>query len=517
LKEYQVQQQQLVQKVVILGGGTAGWMTAAALSRVLNGKVEVTVVESDEIGIVGVGEATIPGITRFNAMLEIDEDEFLRETQGTFKMGIEFVDWGRLGDRYMHGFGRFRQDVQLTTFEQLWQRMNLIQRARDLPEYSITKMAAYAGKFQRPRLDVPDSPLADIAYAFHFDASLYAKYLRRYSEKRGVRRVEGRVVEVSRMDNGDLRGLRLASGQEVVGEFFVDCSGFRGRLIAEELKSPYDDWTHWLPCDRAVAVPCASSGRLLPFTRSTARSAGWQWRIPLQHRIGNGYVYSSRHISEDEATATLLANLDGEALAPPRTLKFVTGVRRKAWHRNCVAIGLSSGFLEPLESTSIQLIQSSIQRLLYFFPTTIVSETDIQEHNRLALREFEHIRDFVVLHYHATQRNDAPLWNHCREMSIPDSLRRKIELFKTHGRLFGEPDELFAQGSWFQVMQGQGLRPRGYSPMADVVEADDLHVFFEGIRQAILKCIEVMPSHEDFIARHCKATAPVSATAAPSN
>ena len=500
--------QQLVRKVVVLGGGTAGWMTAAALSRVLNGKVQVTVVESDEIGTVGVGEATIPGITRFNTMLEIDENEFLRETQGTFKLGIEFLDWTRIGDRYMHGFGRFRQDIQLTTFEQIWQRMNLNQRAADLHEYSITKMAAYAGKFMRPRLDVPDSPLADIAYAFHFDASLYARYLRRYSEARGARRVEGKVTQVMRHESGDIAGLVLASGEQVGGEFFVDCSGFRGRLIEEEFHAGYDDWTHWLPCDRAVAVPCASVKPLLPYTRATARTAGWQWRIPLQHRIGNGYVFASRHISEDEATATLLANLDGEALAAPRTLRFVTGVRRKTWHRNCVAIGLSSGFLEPLESTSIHLIQSAISRLLYFFPSTEPSEVDIEEYNRLTRREYEHIRDFVVLHYKATEREDSPLWNHCRTMSIPESLQRKIDLFRSHGRLFSEADELFAQGSWFQVMQGQGLRPRGYSPVADVVESADVEEFMEGIRRAIRSCLEVMPTHEDFIAKHCRAAAP---------
>ena len=349
-------------------------------------------------------------------------------------LGIEFQDWTFLGDRYMHAFGRFRQDIQLTTFEQIWQRMHLNGQAADLQEYSITKSAAYAGKFMRPRFDVPDSPLADIAYAFHFDASLYARYLRRYAEARGAKRIEGRVVEVLRDGvSGDIAGLVLASGQRVEGEFFVDCSGFRARLIEEEFKTGYEDWSHWLPCDRAVAVPCASAPKLLPYTRSTARSAGWQWRIPLQHRIGNGYVFCSRFISEDEATAPLIANLDGERLAEPRALKFVTGMRRKAWHRNCVAIGLSSGFLEPLESTSIQLIQSGISRLLHFFPTSVPSEPDIAEYNRLMRREFEHIRDFVTLHYHAQQRDDAPLWRYCREMSIPESLKHKMALFQTQG------------------------------------------------------------------------------------
>jgi len=499
----------MIQRLVILGGGTAGWMTAAALARVLNGKVAITVVESDEIGTVGVGEATIPNITRFNELLGIDENEMLRESQGTFKLGIEFRDWTFLGDRYMHGFGRFRQDIQLTTFEQVWQRMNLLGRAADLPAYSITKTAAYAGKVMRPRLDVPDSPLADIAYAFHFDASLYARFLRRYAEARGVRRIEGRVTEVLKDAAGvDLAALVLADGAAVEGDFFVDCSGFRGRLIEDEFKAGYDDWTHWLPCDRAVAVPCASVRPLLPYTRSTARSAGWQWRIPLQHRIGNGYVYCSRYISDDEAAATLLANLDGEAMAAPRTLRFTTGVRRKAWVRNCVAIGLSSGFLEPLESTSIHLIQSSITRLLYFLPAAVPSQPDIDEYNRLTRREFEHIRDFIVLHYHATRRDDSPLWNHCRTMSVPETLQRKMQLFQTHGRLFAEADELFAQGSWFQVMQGQGLRPGSYNPIVDVLDVEDVSSFIEGVRQAIQKCIDVMPTHEAFIEKNCKAKAP---------
>lgn len=498
--------QQIVREIIILGGGTAGWMTAAALARSLNGKVAITVVESDEIGTVGVGEATIPSIARFNEMLELDENDFLRETQGTFKLGIEFVDWTAIGDRYMHGFGRYRQDIQLTTFEQVWQKMNLHGRAEALQSYSITKQAAYAGKFMRPRLDVPDSPLADIAYAFHFDASLYARYLRRYSEARGVKRVEGRVVDVS-LDpaSGDIRTLVLASGERLSADFFVDCSGFRGRLIEDVFKAGYDDWSHWLPCDRAVAVPCAATLPLLPYTRSTARKAGWQWRIPLQHRTGNGYVYASQYISEDEACATLLGNLDGEALASPRTLKFVTGVRRKSWHRNCVAIGLSSGFLEPLESTSIYLIQSAIARLLTFFPSSVPSEVDIREYNRLTRREFEHIRDFIVLHYHATRRDDSPLWNYCRTMSIPESLRHKMELFQSHGRLFSEADELFAQGSWIQVMQGQGLRPRGYNPIVDVVDPNDISDFIGGIRQAIQKCVELMPTHEQFIKMNCLA------------
>jgi tryptophan halogenase len=491
--------QRLVKEVVILGGGTAGWMTAAALSRVLNGKVQVTVVESDEIRSVGVGEATVPGIIRYNDMLELNEDQFLRETSGTIKLGIEFVDWNFIGDRYMHGFGRYRQDIKLTSFEQVWQRLNLVGRATKLADYSITQTAAYAGRFMRPRLEVPDSPLADIAYAFHFDASLYARYLRKYAEQRGVRRVEGRVIDVS-VDgaSGDITSLKLADGAQIGGEFFVDCTGFRGRLIEEVMKSGYDDWSHWLPANRAVTVHSAAEGPLLPFTRATARTGGWQWRIPLQHRVGNGYVFSNHYVSEDQATATLLANLDGKALGSPWILRFVPGLRKRPWQRNCVAIGLASGFIEPLESTSIHQIQSAIFRLLKFFPSATPSEADIDEYNRLTHREYEHIRDFIVLHYHLNHR-DEPLWQFCKNMDIPESLRHKIGLFKSHGRLFTETDELFAQGSWWQVMQGQGMRPRGYDPIVDVVDVEDLSAFFDGIKSAIQACIKAMPTHEDFL------------------
>jgi tryptophan halogenase len=501
--------QRLVRELVILGGGTAGWMTAAGLARALNGKTKLTVVESDEIGTVGVGEATIPLITRFHALLGIDEDDFMRATQATVKLGIEFWDWARIGDRYMHGFGRFRNDIELATFEQVWQRAIRGGVAHDLTAYSITKTAAYQGKFTRPRLDVPDSPLADIAYAFHFDASLYAKYLRRYAEDRGVKRIEDKVVDVIRHEaNGKIDRLVLASGQQVKAEFFVDCSGFRGRLIEDVFKTGYEDWTHWLPADRAVAVPCASPKPTTPYTQAKARSAGWQWRIPLQHRSGNGYVFSSRYISEDEATATLLKNLDGEIVAPPRTLRFVTGRRRKAWQSNCVAIGLSSGFLEPLESTSIHLIQSSIGRLLQFFPSSTPSEVDIDAYNRLTQQEFEHVRDFIILHYHATKRDDTPFWNYCRTMPIPESLQRRSALFQSQGRVICEAGDLFVEGGWIQVMYGQGLRPKGYQPILDVLELKDLAPYMEGLRKTINACVASMPTHDEFIARNCKAMPP---------
>ncbi|MEY3475410.1 MAG: hypothetical protein RL087_1868 [Pseudomonadota bacterium] len=499
----------LIDSLVIAGGGTAGWMTAAALSKVLRGKVRITLVESDEIGTVGVGEATIPMIQRFNQVLEIDENEFVRETQGTFKLGIEFVDWGQVGERYMHGFGRFGQDLWTVPFDQYWQKMYQAGKAADLGEYAIARVAAARGKFMRPVADMPNSPLGEIAYAFHFDASLYARYLRRYAEARGVRRVEGKIAEVTlKGSSGHIDSLLLEDGQRIEGQLFIDCSGFRGLLIEQTLKTGYEDWSHWLPCDRAIAVPCESAGEPTPYTRATARGAGWQWRIPLQHRIGNGYVHCSRFISEDEATATLLAHLDGPALAEPRTLRFVTGMRRKAWNRNCVAIGLSGGFLEPLESTSIHLIQATIAKLIHFFPATGFSERDIDEFNHQSRFEWERIRDFIILHYHLTQRDDAPLWRHTREMDVPQTLRDKMALYRTHGRIVRENNELFAEVGWLQVMHGQGLRAQGYHPLVDLIDETETAEYLKSVHDVIRSCADVMPTHAAFIAEHCAATAP---------
>jgi tryptophan 7-halogenase len=496
----------LIDSVVIAGGGTAGWMAAAALAKVLRGKVKIRLVESDEIGIVGVGEATIPMIQRFNQVLEIDENEFVRETQGTFKLGIEFVDWGRPGDRYMHGFGRFGQDLWTITFDQYWQKMYQAGKAADLGDYAIARVAAYRHKFMRPALDMPNSPLSEIAYAFHFDASLYAKYLGRYAQARGVERIEGRIARVEQREgDGHVQALVMEDGRRVEGQLFIDCSGFRGLLIEQTLHTGYEDWSHWLPCDRAMAVPCESAPVLLPYTRSTARKAGWQWRIPLQHRIGNGHVYCSRFVSDDEATAVLLANLDGPALAEPRPLRFLTGMRKQGWNRNVVAMGLASGFMEPLESTSIHLIQTAISRLLGFFPSQGFSQTDIDEYNRQTRFEFERIRDFLILHYHLNQRTDSPFWAHCREMEVPETLTRKMDLYRTHGRIFRENNELFSEVAWLQVMHGQGLRAQGYHPLADLIDERETHEYLESVRGVIAKCADVMPGHADFIAQHCAA------------
>ncbi|MFL6671746.1 MAG: tryptophan halogenase family protein, partial [Massilia sp.] len=408
-----------IKDIVIVGGGTAGWMTAAALSTILGGRYNIRLVESDDIGIVGVGEATIPMIQRFNQVVGIDEQEFMRETQGTFKLGVEFVNWGKLGERYMHGFGRLGQDLARVPFDTYWKKMRRLGMAAPLEQYSITRMAAKANRFMPARHDVPNSPLGDITYAYHFDASLYARYLRKLSESRGVVRIEGKIARATQREgDGFIDAVVLENGARVEGELFIDCSGFRGLLIEQALATGYEDWSHWLPADRALAVPCESVSALTPYTRATAHKAGWQWRIPLQHRTGNGHVYCSRYISDDEATATLLANLDGKALADPRLIRFTTGMRKQAWNRNVVAIGLAGGFLEPIESTSIHVIQSTIQRLIDFFPDRGFNRVDVDEFNRQSRFEFETIRDFIILHYHLNQRTDSEYWSACANMAV---------------------------------------------------------------------------------------------------
>jgi tryptophan halogenase len=495
-----------LQRVVIVGGGTAGWMAAAMAAKVLQGKVQIRLVESEEIGTVGVGEATIPPIKLFNKILELDEDEFVRETMGSFKLGIEFVNWKSLGHRYLHGFGSFGQELWTTEFHQYWLKMWLAGKAPDLEQYSITRMASRANRFMRPAADMPNSPLGQIVYAFHFDASLYAKYLRKYAEARGVQRIEGRIRQVhQRAGDGFVEAVELDSGQRIDGELFIDCSGFRGLLIEQALATGYDDWTHWLPCDRAVAVPCASVPEITPYTRSTAHRAGWQWRIPLQHRTGNGHVYCSRFVSDDEATATLLANLDGEPLAEPRVLRFTTGKRKRMWNRNVVALGLASGFMEPLESTSIHLVQAGIGKLLKLWPARDFRQVDIDEFNAQMDFEYTRVRDFIILHYHLNQRTDSPFWTACREMAVPDPLSRRMALWKSHGRIFREHTELFTEVSWLQVLHGQGLVPDGYDPLVDLYPEADIHQFLEGIRTVIGKCVEVMPGHSRFISEHCAA------------
>ncbi|MBV8469029.1 MAG: tryptophan 7-halogenase [Pelomonas sp.] len=500
---------QNLKTIVIAGGGTAGWMTAAALAKTLGRRYDIRLVESDEIGTIGVGEATIPMIQRFNAVLEIDENEFIRETQGTFKLGIEFVDWGAKGESYMHGFGRIGQDLGLLSFDKYWQKLSRQGRAAPLGAYTMSTSAAYAGRFMRPRPDMPNSPLKDITYAYQFDAGLYARYLRRYAERLGVQRIEGRITDVRlNGESGFVESVRLANEEHVPGDLFIDCSGFRGLLIEQTLEAGFEDWSHWLPCDRAVAVPSANAGAPSPFTRATARSAGWQWRIPLQHRTGNGHVYCSRYMSDDEACAVLLANLEGERLAEPRMLRFQAGVRRESWRRNVVAIGLSSGFMEPLESTSIHLIQTAIARLVEFLPDAGFDARDIAAYNRLARQEYEWIRDFLILHYKQNRRDDSPFWRDCAAMEIPASLRQRMDLYQAHGRILREGTELFTEVSWLQVMNGQGLVPQGHHPLVDQLSDAALFDYLEDVRKVIAQCVNVMPTQADYIARHCRAPAP---------
>lgn len=499
-----------ISKITIVGGGSAGWMAATALATYLGKGSIIRLIESEEIGIVGVGEASVPHIRLFNGQwLGIDETEFVKRTQGTVKLGIQFNDWSRIGDSYIHGFGAIGRSLGPLPFHQFWLKLFLSGRAAPIGDYSPQTVMAPRGKFAPGDQNAaPNSPLADIAYAYHFDATLYARYLRELAEGRGVQRIEGKIVGVNqRVSDGFIESVRMESGAVVDGELFIDCSGFSALLIEQTLKTGYTDWSHCLPCDRALAVPSESVDPITPYTRATARAAGWQWRIPLQHRVGNGYVYSSQHISDDEAAATLLANLDGKALADPRQLRFTTGMRKKFWNKNVVALGLASGFLEPLESTSIYLAQSGITRLLSLFPKNDFNPLLAERYNRESVTEYERIRDFLVLHYHATEREDTSFWKHCRSMEIPDSLREAIDLFRYDGRYFRNGEDFFALPSWIQVMLGQRIMPQGYHSIVDDMPEDKLLEYVDGMRATFLHAVAAMPTHQQWIDRYWKATA----------
>ena len=494
-------------RIVIAGGGSAGWMTAAALSNLLQPGCQITLIESEEIGIVGVGEATIPPIKQFNELLGLDEFEFIRRTRGSYKLGIQFVDWVEPGRRYFHPFGTYGRPFDFGHLLYFWHQA--VQQGRastSLDDYCMAWVMAAQERFALPLTD-PRSVLSTYDYAYHFDASLYAAYLREVSERRGVVRVEGRIV-ATRLngETGHVEALKLQDGREVAGELFIDCSGFRGLLIEEALHTGYEDWTHWLPCDRAVAVPCASADNFLPYTRSTARPAGWQWRIPLQHRIGNGYVYSSNYLDEAAAAATLLANLDGKALAEPRTLRFVTGRRRLGWNRNVVAIGLSSGFLEPLESTSLHLIQAGILRLLALFPDRNFDPSVRDEYNRIANSELERVRDFLILHYHLNRRSDGELWRYCANMSIPDTLRENIGHFRRSGQLLQREYDVFVRASWLAVHVGQLNLPEACEAPPQAHATDSVQ-WLERMRSSLQAEASRLPSHQQYIESHCRAAA----------
>jgi tryptophan 7-halogenase len=496
-------EQREIRSVVIAGGGTAGWMTAAALARVLGPRLSITLVESAEIGIVGVGEATIPAIGQFNKLLKIDENDFLRQTQGTFKLGIEFVDWYEKGHSYMHAFGPVGRDLAYIPFHHYWLRD--AGSSGSLWDYSFNYLVAKQARFSRLER-IADTPLAGLTWAFHFDASLYAAWLSRLAQSNGVRKIEGMIAEVLlEPERGDVRALKLADGRELSADFFLDCTGFRGLLIEQALHTGFEDWSNWLPCDRAFAVPSGNTSPLLPYTRSTALQAGWQWRIPLQHRTGNGHVYCSAHISDDRARETLLANLDAPALADPRLIRFTTGRRKLLWNRNVVCMGLASGFVEPLESTAIHIIQVSIQRLILLFPHLGDCEERRREFNRASIAEYEFIRDFIILHYHANNRRGEPFWDACRNMSLPDSLRHKIELFRETAGIFCSSEDLFQLTSWLQVLWGQGVRPKATHPFVEAIAPQDRAGYLRDLRGLLAQAAQQLPGHAEFIARHCAA------------
>ncbi len=489
-----------IRKVVILGGGTAGWMTAAALAKVNSPpQFTITLIESDDIGIIGVGEATIPTIHWFNRLIDLHETDLIRETQATYKLGIEFVDWNAEGTRYFHPFGRYGGSYDAAMFYHRWIRAKLAGTARSHPHYSLSTQAALAGKFAPPSSD-PSSILATLGYAYQFDASLYAAFLRRRCESQGVRRIEGTVSRICQdPETGFITSLSTHRDEVIEGDFFIDCSGQRALLIENTLHAGFDDWSHWLPCDRALALPTERAEDPIPYTRAIAHAGGWQWRIPLQHRTGNGMVYSSKFWSEEHAAEALLSRLDSRARAEPRLIRFLPGRRRQPWSKNVVAIGLSSGFLEPLESTSIHLIQSGIAKLLSLFPARDCHPATAQQFNRVFAADVESIRDFLVMHYHLTAGRSEPLWEHCQHMSLPESLTFKMAHFSHTGRIVLTTEELFKEASWFAVMMGQGLEPTDYNPLLDSLSPEENRAHLARIEQQISSAVGSMPRHEDAI------------------
>ena len=489
---------QKIKHVVIAGGGTAGWMAAAAVSKLLGKTVKVSLVESEEIGTVGVGEATIPTLLTLHELLKIKEQDFISAVGGTFKLGISFENWHDLGKDYIHSFGYTGKDCWAAGFQHFWLKGKELGISKDFGEYCNEWAAAKQNRFAV-------LPNQNLNYAYHFDSSRYAAFLRKIAEEHGAVRIEGKIEAVQQHEQtGFITGLRLEDGQQIEGDFFVDCTGFRGLLIEQTLHAGYDDWQHWLPCDSALAVQTENVQPPIPYTRSIAHEAGWQWRIPLQHRTGNGMVYCSKFWSRDEAEAKLRGNLEGELVTDPRPIKFQTGTRRRHWVKNCVAVGLSSGFMEPLESTSIHLIQRSIVRFMQMFPSDGVRQPDIDEFNNQMKFEIENIRDFIILHYHVTNRTDTPFWRHCRTMEIPESLQHRIDLFKETGRVFKVPTELFGENSWTQVMLGQGLSPEQYHPIVNMMDEQELRDFLGGIHGSVERLVSQLPEHQRFIDHYCR-------------
>ncbi|MEL7198780.1 MAG: tryptophan halogenase family protein [Pseudomonadota bacterium] len=501
-----------IKRIIIVGGGTAGWMAAAALSRLKAGRpLDITLIESEQIGTVGVGEATIPPFVGFNDLLGIKEHELLASIQGTFKLGIQFENWGKLGDSYIHPFGAYGYTMGGISFHHIWHKIAADGDKRPIQAFNLETMAAYFGKFarsedyQKTRDDLPP-----INYAYHIDAGKYAAFLRSFAEKRGVIRQEGKVCDVA-LDNesGFVSSIKLEGGEEVSGDLFIDCSGFRGLLIEQALETGYEDWTHWLPCNRAVALPCLRDNGAPPppFTKATAHKAGWQWQVPLQHRNGNGHVYCSNFMEDQEALDILTGNIAGKPLADPNFLRFTTGRRKKFWNKNVVALGLAAGFMEPLESTSIHLINTGIDKLISLLSLDGVTQSQQDTFNRLTAREYARIRDFLILHYNATSRDDTEFWNYVRTMDVPDTLTEKVEIFKANGQIFREEDELFTETSWAAVMLGQGISMAGHNAMADAVDSPSTRKEIDEMEQSIRFLVQHMPGHADYLANYCPAKA----------
>jgi tryptophan halogenase len=493
---------QAIKKIVIAGGGTAGWAAASALSKQLGPLLDMTLVESEALGTVGVGEATIPPMRVFHRLAGVEEREFMQASQATFKLGIQFEDWGRIGDKYIHSFGQIGKGTWLGDFHHFWLHAKSKGFAGSLDDYCFELLAAREGKFQL-------SDKGQINYAYHLDATRYARFLRDLCEARGVKRIEGKIEQVTQnADTGFIETLVLDDGRVVEGDLFIDCTGFRSILIEQTLKTGYEDWAHWLPTDSAFAVQTASTGPAMPYTRSIARTAGWQWRIPLQHRVGNGLVYSSHFLDEDRARDELLANLDGQPLTEPRLIRYRTGRRLKAWNKNCVALGLSSGFLEPLESTSIHLMMIGVTRLIQLFPFNGITESVVNRYNALSKLELERIRDFIILHYKLTERDDTPFWEYCKHQEVPKSLSERLALFEDSAHIYQAEGDLFQLASWLQVMLGQGLEPKGYHHVARLMPAEQLKQSLSQLRETIARVVAGMPPHQAFVEKYCKAPTP---------
>lgn len=494
-----------VRRILIAGGGTAGWMSAAALSKCLGRLYDIRLVESEEIGTIGVGEATIPTLHFFHEVLGVDEREFMAATQATFKLGIQFEHWRNVDEHYIHSFGKTGKPHWMAGFQHFWLEGRARGLASDYGDYCLELRAAKDNRFAH-------LPNTGINYAYHLDATLYAAFLRKFAEAQGVQRIEGKIVKVlTDPASGDISGLTLNDGSVLEADFFIDCSGMRSLLLGDTLGVPYESWSHWLPCDSAVATQTSLVGEAVPYTCSIAHPWGWQWRINLQHRVGNGLVYSSRHLGDEEAKKALLANVRGEVLRPPRIIKFTPGQREVVWKKNCVAVGLSSGFLEPLESTSIHLIQRSLTRLIQMFPVNGVCQSDIDEYNEQTNWSIERIRDFIILHYHVTNRDDVQFWRDCREMEVPELLKHRIQLFKDTARVCLNPDELFADNSWIQVMMGQGITPSGHHPAPRMMDNRDLSEFLGEIRKEAARSLMKLPKHQEYVAQYCPANPPVEA------